>query len=64
MIAKIKYVIGELSEPLTIGKEYTVLEELPCECFSIKDDNGDSMIINMNNCGFLNGGSWEIINAV
>lgn len=61
MKVKIKEYFGELPDYLTEDKLYEVGEILDVHLFSVDDDNGDTMIIFTEDCGFLNGGSWEIV---
>ena len=61
MKVKIKSFNGVLEEYLTLDKLYLVQEILDDNLFSVKDDNGDTMIVYTEECDFLNGGSWEVI---
>lgn len=62
MKVKIKSFNGVLPEYLTEGKEY--------ECSKICDefytyitaDDGDGLMINIHDCEYLNGGSWQVLN--
>lgn len=62
MKVKIKSFNGELPDYLTLDKLYKVEEVLDVHLFSVDDDNGDTMIIFTEECDFLNGGSWGIVN--
>ena len=62
MKVKIKEYFGELPDYLTLGKLYKVEEVLDVHLFLVEDDNGDAMIVFTEDCGFLNGGSWEVVN--
>jgi hypothetical protein len=62
MKVKIKEYFGELPDYLTLEKTYEVEEVLDVHLFLVGDDNGDAMIVFTEDCGFLNGGSWEIVN--
>ena len=61
MKVKIKAYFGELPNYLTLGKIYEVEEVLDVHLFLVGDDNGDAMIVFTEDCGFLNGGSWEVV---
>ena len=61
MKVKIKHFNGEIPHYLTLDKLYKVEEVLDVHLFSVDDDNGDTMIIFTEECGFLNGGSWEVV---
>lgn len=58
----IKSFNGVLEDFLTLNKLYLVQEVLDNYLLSVKDDNGDTMIIYTEDCAFLNGGSWEVVN--
>jgi len=65
MKVKIKSFNGNLPDYLTLGKYYDVIE--PDEFFSdglyyILDDYKDSCLIYLEDCGYLNGGEWEVVN--
>ena len=61
MKIKIKSFNGELEDFLTLNKSYLVQEVLNNYLLSVKDDNGDTMIVYTEECDFLNGGSWEVV---
>lgn len=61
MKVKIKSFNGDLPDYLTLDKLCKVEEVLDVHLFSVDDDNGDTMIIFTEGCGFLNGGSWEVV---
>ncbi len=61
MKVKIKSFKGDLPSFLTLGKLYNVEEMLDTHLLSIYDDNGDNMIIYTEDCGYLNGGLWDIV---
>ena len=65
MKVKIKSFNGNLPSYLTLGKHYEVIEP-DDEFFSdglyyILDDYKDSCLIYLEDCGYLNGGKWEIV---
>ena len=62
MKVKIKHFNGKLPEYLTLGKIYKVEEVLDVHLFLVGDDNGEGLVVFTEDCGFLNGGSWEVIN--
>ena len=61
MKVKIKSFNGILEDFLTLDKLYVVDERLDTYLLSVKDDNGETMIIYTKDCGFLNGGEWEVV---
>ena len=61
MKIKIKSFNGVLEDFLTLNKPYLVQEVLDNYLLSVKDDNGDTMIVYTEECDFLNGGSWEVV---
>ena len=62
MKIKIKSFNGVLADFLTLDKSYSVQEVLDDYLLSVNDDNGDTMIVYTEECDFLNGGSWEVVN--
>ena len=62
MKVRIKNFNGVLEDFLTLNKSYLVQEVLDNYLLSVKDDNGDTMIVYTEECDFLNGGSWEVVN--
>ena len=62
MKVKIKNFNGVLADFLTLDKSYSVQEVLDDYLLSVNDDNGDTMIVYTEECDFLNGGSWEVVN--
>ena len=60
MKIRIKTYNGELPSYLTLDKLYDVVEILDEHLLSVYDDNGENMIIFTEDCGFLNGGTWEV----
>lgn len=61
MKIKIKSFNGVLADFLTLDKSYLVQEVLDDYLLSVNDDNGDTMIVYTEDCVFLNGGSWEVV---
>ena len=61
MKVKIKSFNGVLEDFLTLNKSYLVQEVLDICLLSVKDDDGDKLIIYTEDCAFLNGGSWEVV---
>lgn len=62
MKIRIKSFNGELPDCLTAGKIYDVVK-MPDSMHRvvINDDNGNRMPTNLYKSGYLNGGSWEIV---
>ena len=63
MKVKIKSFNGNLPDYLTLGKHYDVIEPdefLGDGLYYILDDYEDSCLIYFEDCGYLNGGEWEI----
>jgi hypothetical protein len=64
MKIRIKTFNGELPSYLTVGKVYEVdcfyenNQKYPC----IYADNKHHIVLEINKCWHLNGGSWEIVN--
>ena len=63
MKVKIKSYYGELLSYLTLGKEYEVVSFLldGGNFPRIVNDDGVKLILCLYSCGYLNGGSWEIV---
>ena len=62
MKIKIKTVGGGNPRNLTRGKIYEAKSHPEIEgVYIILGDNGDTMIVYTEECGFLNGGSWEVV---
>ena len=60
MKVRIKSFNGELPEYLTLGKEYEVIGgNMPY--LDIVGDNGLPVLLDINDCGHLNDGTWEVI---
>lgn len=62
MKVRIKSFNGELPKWLSLEKWYNVFRIESLTTVYIKDDYGFSILIQPNNCSYLNGGSWEIVN--
>ena len=65
MKVKIKSFNGDLPDYLTLGKHYDVIEpdvDLISGLYYILDDYKDSCLIYLEDCGYLNGGEWEVVN--
>ena len=60
MKVKIEKFNGELPDYLTVGKVYEVIYGCGINVDIVGDD-GFLVFININDCGYLNGGSWEIV---
>lgn len=59
MKIRIKTYNGELPSYLTVGKEYDVIHG--CGIYlDISGDDGCPVFVDINDCGHLNGGSWEV----
>ena len=61
MKVKIKNFNGELPSYLTVGKEYVVKSRGALGFWIVTDDLMENYVL-IDDCCFLNGGSWEIIN--
>ena len=61
MKVKIKGFNGELPIYLTAGKEYAVIRIESLTTVYIRDDYGFNILIKPDNCSYLTGGSWEIV---
>ena len=64
MKIRIKTYNGELPSYLTVGKVYEVVEVEYlgfADLFTIYDDEDVLRIVNKDNCDYLNGGSWEVM---
>lgn len=62
MKVRIKNFNGDLPDYLTVVKEYEVVKEYGSESsFTIKLSNDHLAYIRLENCGYLNGGSWEVV---
>lgn len=59
MKIRIKTYNGELPSYLTLGKEYTVIDDMH-EVAVIRDDKQQEQMIMFFDCPHLNGGSWEV----
>ena len=63
MKVKIKSVIGDLPDYLTLGKVYEVMKTETNEGVgTIISDDGYEMTLIMEGTSDLNGGSWEVVN--
>ena len=61
MKVKIKSFNGVLEDILTLNKSYLVQEVIDNYLLSVKDNNGNEKIFYTEECDFLNGGSWEVV---
>lgn len=61
MKIKIKSFNGVLPSYLTGGKEYFVVDG-STPYFDIIGDCGGLVLLDVNDCPHLNGGSWEVVN--
>lgn len=61
MKIKIKNFNGELPEYLTLGKVYEFDKWSDDNDGGIQDDMGIGLYIFLDNCDFLGGGSWEVV---
>lgn len=61
MKIKVKAYNGELYPALTLGKEYEVVKVADSERVVIIDDYGSRMMTNLHKSGYLNGGSFEVV---
>lgn len=64
MKIKVRFIIGELPEYLTLEKVYeTINNEINSELclYEILSDDGQSDFISLKDCPHLNGGDWEVI---
>ena len=64
MKVKIKSFNGNLPNYLTLGKLYEVIGnnfDLASGLYYILDDYNDSCLIYLEDCSYLNGGEWEIV---
>lgn len=57
---KVRIKSGDCPSYLTVGKVYEARKVGKIKYF-IEDDEGDDLICKLDNCSFLNGGSWEIV---
>lgn len=62
MKVRIKTFNGDLPEYLTEGMVYPLDTTQDLESGDIYCDDGERIFIQINECAFLNGGSWEIVN--
>lgn len=63
MKVKIKEYFGELPNYLTLEKIYDVTPSVGFEdLYNLRDDVGDTLNIDLEDCIHLNNGSWEIVN--
>lgn len=62
MKIRIKTYNGELPSYLTVGKAYDVLWLNYFGVPVIDRDSGGYLAISLSACGYLNGGSWEVVN--
>lgn len=60
----IKTYNDKLPSYLTLNKLYDVKEIIDVNLLCVDDDNGDSMIIYTEDCVFLNGGCWEVVDCI
>jgi|TARA_Y100000310_G_scaffold225826_1_gene227905 hypothetical protein len=58
---KVKFTLGVTKPWLTPNKEYDVIPEEEALAFSIIDDVGDEIYCLFEDCVYLNGGDWEIV---
>ena len=61
MKIKIKSYYGDLPEYLTLGKVYEFDKWSDDNDGSIQDDIGIGLYIFLDECDFLGGGSWEVV---
>ena len=61
MKIKIKSYYGELPEYLTLGKVYEFDKWSDDNDGGIQDDIGIGLYIFLDECDFLGGGSWEVV---
>ena len=52
---------SELPSYLSIDKIYDVVKEHEDDLVSIQDDDGDVVVIYLNNCSHLGDGTWEVV---
>ncbi len=64
MKIKIKTFYGKLPNYLTNGKVYIANKEFDGAPFAITSDDGKQDYISIDDCGHLNGGSWEVIDEL
>lgn len=62
MKIRIKTYNGELPSYLTVGKVYPLDTINDFYGGYIFDDSGEKISIEIKECAYLNGGSWEIVN--
>lgn len=62
MKVKIKTYNGKLPSYLTVGKVYCVTHIESLTTVRVKDDLNNSIVVRLDSCAFLNGGSWEVVN--
>ena len=62
MKVKIKECFGDLPNYLTLGKVYKVTPSVGFEdLYDLRDDVGDTLNIDLEDCVHLNNGSWEVV---
>jgi len=62
MKIRIKTHNGELPSYLTVGKVYPLDTTNGLGSGNIYDDDGERIFVQIDECAFLNGGSWELVN--
>lgn len=65
MKVKIKHFNGKLPHYLTLNKVYKVTPSVVGfeDLYDLRDDVGDTLNIDLEDCAHLNGGSWEVVNG-
>lgn len=61
MNVKIKSFNGDLPDYLTLGKVYPLDTTNDLYGGDIYCDDGERIFIQIDECAFLNGGSWEVV---